>query len=231
MNQLEYSNEFIIMAGDEPRVSSRDIATYLGIEHRSLYQGIILKYKEDFENFGQLLFETATVTNTVGAVNKLKYALLTEDQSYLALAYCRNTKQARFCKQMLVKAFSELRQKEWHKQLQPFRPVTIPEALKQLAQLLDEQEQRLVLLEGEQEKLKNYFRNAPLRSDSIKRAKIQELIRSYARKLGGKPAHYQKAYRRYKAYFDVNTFDDLPLKLYSEALEVLERWIKMDLLK
>ena len=139
---------------DEPRVSSRDIAVYLSIEHRNLYQGIILKYQADFEKFGHLLFETATVTNAVGAVNKIKFALLTEDQSYLALAYCRNTKKARLCKQMLVKAFSELRRKELHQQSQSARPLTIIEALKQTAQVLDEQHQRLVLLEGEQEKLK-----------------------------------------------------------------------------
>ncbi len=117
-------------------------------------------------------------------------------------------------------------EEQWRAQQITRKPLTIIEALKQTAQVLDEQYQRLVLLESEQEKLKNYFRNTPLRSDSVKRAKVQELIRKYAIQLGGKPVHYQKAYRRYKTHFSVNAFDNVPLKLYQEALDLLEQWIE-----
>ena len=119
-------------------------------------------------------------------------------------------------------------EEQWQAQQIIRKTLTIIEALKQTAQVLDEQYQRIVLLESEQEKLKNHFRNTPLRSDGVKRAKVQELIRNYAIQLGGKPVHYQRAYRRYKAYFGVNTFDDVPLKLYQEALELLEQWIELE---
>ncbi len=121
-------------------------------------------------------------------------------------------------------------EEQWRAQQITRKPLTIMEALKQTAQVLDEQHQRLVLLESEQEKLKNHLRNTPLRSDGVKRAKVQELIRSYAMQLGGKPVHYQRAYNRYKAYFGVNIFDDVPVRLYQEALEVLEKWIELDFL-
>lgn len=51
-------------------VDSRLIAERLGIQHRVLFR-TINKYLTELQGFGQLRFQNATVTNSVGAVNLL----------------------------------------------------------------------------------------------------------------------------------------------------------------
>jgi phage regulator Rha-like protein len=62
-------------------VDSRLIAERLFIQHRNLLE-TLKKYQSEIEKaFGQVAFETETVTNSAGAVNETKFALLTEPQA------------------------------------------------------------------------------------------------------------------------------------------------------
>jgi hypothetical protein len=62
------------------------------------------RYQEEIEQeFGEVLF----LAEPLISGQTQRYAMLTEDQSYVYLAYSKNTEQARACKRMLVKAFSE----------------------------------------------------------------------------------------------------------------------------
>lgn len=95
-----------------PLADSRQIAEKLGIDHRSFFN-LISEYQEEVQkDFGQVRFQIASVkTEESRGVKHQKYALLTEDQSYVYLAYSKNTEQARACKRLLVKAFADARQK------------------------------------------------------------------------------------------------------------------------
>ncbi len=52
-------------------------------------------------------FEIAVGYRSQGGGNPQKYALLTEEQTYAYMSYSKNTVQARTCKRLLVKAFTE----------------------------------------------------------------------------------------------------------------------------
>ncbi len=89
-------------------VDSRLLAQELGIQHRSFYQKLILKYQQEIEeDWGFLRFEIAKISEPSQRGRPENYALLTEQQSYLLLTYSKNTVQARQCKRNLIKAFDE----------------------------------------------------------------------------------------------------------------------------
>ncbi len=89
-------------------VDSRLLAQELGIQHRSFYQKLILKYQKEIEeDWGVLRFEIAKIAEASQRGRPEKYVLLTEQQSYLVLTYSKNTAAARQCKRNLVKAFDE----------------------------------------------------------------------------------------------------------------------------
>lgn len=123
-------------------VDSRLVAKDLGIEHKAFIR-TIRKYQSEFEEMGQLSFENATVTNSVGAVNQVVFCWLNEEQATYAMTLSRNTEKVRLCKRNLVKAFSEAkRQLEVQKQ-----PQSYLEALKAL--VTSEEEKERLRLERE----------------------------------------------------------------------------------
>ena len=93
-----------------PLADSRQIAEKLGIEHQNFFE-MIKDYQEEVsKDFGLIRFQTdKTTRDRQGRGRPQSYALLTEDQSYVYLAYSKNTEQARACKRLLVKAFAEAR--------------------------------------------------------------------------------------------------------------------------
>jgi phage regulator Rha-like protein len=92
-------------------VDSRLIAERLGVNHSDWYRNIVIKYQTETEQaFGHLRFENDTVTNSVGAVNTVKFALLTEDQATFLMTLSRNTPEVIACKQDLVIKFSRAKQ-------------------------------------------------------------------------------------------------------------------------
>jgi anti-repressor protein len=89
-------------------VDSRLVADQLGIQHRSFFQKVILKYQQDIEeDWGVLRFEIAKLSQSNRGGRPERYALLTEQQAYLVLTYSKNTPQSRQCKRQLVKAFDK----------------------------------------------------------------------------------------------------------------------------
>jgi len=98
----------ILTVDDTFVVDSRLIAERLGVIHSDWYRNIVLKYRTETEQaFGHLRFENDTVTNSVGAVNTVKFVLLTEDQATFLMTLSRNTPEVVECKIALVKSFSE----------------------------------------------------------------------------------------------------------------------------
>lgn len=91
----------------EPRVDSRDIATHLGVKHRSLFKNI-LTYQSTFEELGKVRFEIAALTHSRTG-QRVSFAMLNEDQAYLLLTMSRNTPRVVELKVALVKAFRESR--------------------------------------------------------------------------------------------------------------------------
>jgi phage regulator Rha-like protein len=95
--------ELVTIHNDIPLADSRKVAEVLGIEHHNFFAMVKLYQSEIEEDFGKILFETEPLPSG----QSQKYSLLTEEQSYVYLSYSKNTDKARYCKRMLVKAFSE----------------------------------------------------------------------------------------------------------------------------
>ena len=95
----------LVTAGAESRIDSRLLARNLGTKHQSFFE-LVKNYRADFEEFGILRFKTGEIN---GRGQPEKFALLNEDQAYLALSYSRNTLRVRNLKVKLVKAFGEAR--------------------------------------------------------------------------------------------------------------------------
>lgn len=97
----------ISLTTDEPRMDSRMLAVALGIQHRNLIE-LVGTHRNDFSTLAKLRFETeALPTSRTG--QRVKFALLTEDQCYLLLTYSRNTERVRQLKLRLVQTFREAR--------------------------------------------------------------------------------------------------------------------------
>lgn len=94
----------LVQGKDEPRIDSRLLAQHFGRPHQSLFE-MVKDYRADFEKLGLLRFQTGKAKGG----RPERFALLTEDQSYLLLAYSRNTAKARALKVKLVQAFAEAR--------------------------------------------------------------------------------------------------------------------------
>ena len=97
----------LTIGNDEPRIDSRMLARNLGIQHESVIK-LLTAYRADFEELGKVRFEIGASTDSRTG-QSVKFALLTEDQSYLLLTYSRNTARVRQLKVNLVKAFREAR--------------------------------------------------------------------------------------------------------------------------
>lgn len=94
----------LLIHKDEARIDTRIMAPTLGVKHRSLF-ALVLVHKDDFAELSKVRFQIASLPSGQSE----KFALLTEDQAYLLLAYSRNTAQARALKVKLVRAFGEAR--------------------------------------------------------------------------------------------------------------------------
>lgn len=109
----------IILVRDEiPCVSHRDIAENTANEEKSIRR-LINENQADFTEFGQLRFEIATVSNSVGAINEQKTYYLNEAQATLLLTYLRNSEIVRAFKKELVRQFFAMRETLERQMLKP----------------------------------------------------------------------------------------------------------------
>jgi len=87
--------------------TSLSIAEGVQVQHKNIV-GLIRKYSNDLEEFGQLAFETRVVSSG-GAGQQTEIAILNEQQATILLTYMRNSEIVRSFKIALVKAFYEMR--------------------------------------------------------------------------------------------------------------------------
>jgi phage regulator Rha-like protein len=98
----------VVVKDGEPRVDSRQLAAPLGVTHATLFK-LVKRYTADFESLGTVGFQIQPSTARGSGGDGQRFALLTEDQSYLLLAYAKNTAEARALKQRLVRTFRAAR--------------------------------------------------------------------------------------------------------------------------
>lgn len=102
MTSVSQSQNLVILQENVPLTDSRIVAEKLGIDHQNFFAMIKTYQKEVEEEFDFIRFKQIKSQG-----RPQKYALLTEDQAYTYLTFSQNTEQARQCKILLVKAFSE----------------------------------------------------------------------------------------------------------------------------
>ena len=140
LNITEHNGELI--------VDSRLVAEKLGINHRN-FRVTIEKYQTKMEqDFGHLAFETQTVENSAGAVNKTVFYYLNENQATFLMTLSRNTEQVVDAKLGLVKSFSEAKKQlaEKNDRSKPDNQdlrLQVAEALNIVADRVEQQSDRL----------------------------------------------------------------------------------------
>jgi phage regulator Rha-like protein len=87
-------------------ISSETIADGSGVQHKNVLE-LIDGNRSDFEDFGQVAFETRPGYNNA----PVRIALLNEQQATLLMTFQRNTEQVRAFKKALVKAFFDMAHK------------------------------------------------------------------------------------------------------------------------
>jgi phage regulator Rha-like protein len=93
----------IITYADTLVVSSETVAEGSGVQHKNVLE-LIYANLSDFEDFGQVAFETRPGYNN----SQVRVALLNEQQATLLMTFQRNTDQVRQFKKALVRAFFEM---------------------------------------------------------------------------------------------------------------------------
>ena len=111
--------ELVTLDGQH-RVSSMDIASSLGIQHKNVLE-LLRRYRDDFAQFARGAFETRPF-ETPGGSQSREVAMLSEDQCGLLLAYSRNTAWVRSLKVELVRTFGRTRREGISRLLAP--PIT-----------------------------------------------------------------------------------------------------------
>ena len=94
-------------------VSTLTIAEYADKNNKYLVR-LINDNKSDFEEFGQLGFETQAIKNSKNKVNEVRYYNLNEQQYSLLMTYLRNNPKVKEFKKNMVKAFYAMRNKIEH---------------------------------------------------------------------------------------------------------------------
>jgi len=103
-------NELIILKNNDVFTTSLVIAEGTGNDHHAIQQ-LLNRYKEDFEDFGKLLFtHLKCVNKSETRGRKQKIYLLNEQQATLLMTYLKNTEIIRNFKKELVKQFYQMRQ-------------------------------------------------------------------------------------------------------------------------
>ncbi len=111
-------NELVVLKNNDIFTDSLVIAEGTDNEHHAIQQ-LLNKYKEDFEDFGKILFtHLKCVNKTETRGRKQKIYLLNEQQATLLMTYLKNTEVVRKFKKELVKQFYQMRQFLFEKQMQ-----------------------------------------------------------------------------------------------------------------
>ncbi len=179
----------------QPVVSTLDVASGLGVRHKSLIETIRTYQQAVEENFGLVAFETApakqkdspfqTANLPVAkrGTKPMTIAYLTEDQALFIGTLSRNSKRVVEFKSVLVRSFAEVR-----RQLRE----SVPDATHPL---LAEQSQRIAHLEQKLQRLVDVQvqagrtllelpRSSEVPPEESTRKKIQRIVNAYCRSQG-----------------------------------------------
>lgn len=110
------SNQLVTLQNNEAFTDSMVIANGTENEHNSVTR-IIRKYKEDFEDFGEIRFMDFKFKNPQGG-RSTKVYLLNEPQATLLMTYLGNNEIVRKLKKELVRQFYDMRQFIFERQTQ-----------------------------------------------------------------------------------------------------------------
>lgn len=116
-------------------ISSETIADGSGVQHKNVLE-LILANLSDFEDFGQVAFETRPGYNNA----PVRVALLNEQQATLLMTFQRNTELVLSFKKSLVRSFFDMARRA--------SPVPVELTRMQILELAMESEQRAVTAEA-----------------------------------------------------------------------------------
>lgn len=210
----------------EARADSRGIAQALGNQHKNVL-ALIDDYEDDFAELGRVAFQTPTV-QTSGGPQKTRCAMLNENQCYFLLTLVRNSEVVVRLKLELVKAFARAR--ELAAQVVPALPTDPVELLALSLQGLQQHRQQLAAIEQRLEtqdqqlsQVRGALDDRPITGSQPNA--IKSRVARLAKLMGGKPAHYAEAWRRFKIRFDIASYRDLPARLFDDGVRFLDMQI------
>ena len=156
-------NELIVITNEEMTVSHRIVAEQTANQEKSI-RNIINKYIDDFKVFGAVHFKNAMREDGNKGGNQPIIFFLNEQQAYLLLTYLRNNEIVRSFKVALVKAFFEMRERLYPKNL--FKGKSIIHTINGLKGGLAVKDKRIAQLEDRIQSLSS--ENEKLKINSIK---------------------------------------------------------------
>ncbi|MDY0278591.1 MAG: Rha family transcriptional regulator [Acholeplasma sp.] len=156
-------NELIVITNEEMTISHRVVAEQTANQEVSI-RNLINKFISDFEEFGMVHFKNEAIKNSKNRINEIKTYFLNEQQAYLLLTYLRNTEIVRNFKVALVKAFFEMRERLYPKNL--FKGKSIIHTINGLKGGLAVKDKRIAQLEDRIQSLSS--ENEKLKINSIK---------------------------------------------------------------
>lgn len=156
-------NELIVITNEEMTISHRVVAEQTANQEVSI-RNLINKFISDFEEFGMVHFKNEAIKNSKNRINEIKTYFLNEQQAYLLLTYLRNTEIVRNFKVALVKAFFEMRERLYPKNL--FKGKSIIHTINGLKGGLAAKDKRIAQLEDRIQSLSS--ENEKLKINSIK---------------------------------------------------------------
>ena len=106
--QQNFTIEIINIIDNEPRISHRVIAEQTNNLERSVSK-LITDNITEFELFGKMRFEIASIKNSKNRVNEEKTYFLNEPQATLLLTFMRNNEIVKGFKIRLIKEFFKMR--------------------------------------------------------------------------------------------------------------------------
>jgi phage regulator Rha-like protein len=205
----------LVSNNSEYRVSSRQIAENLDIDHKNV-MSLISDYDEEFKRLGLIAFQTEAVKSAESRGTKYtKEALLNEDQAIFLLALSRNSERTVELKIALVLAFRATRDAVQ-------MPVKIPtnaemfvasgEIMLSLERRADAIEDRAAAIEAEL---------ALTTINSLEVKQISDSAKALARIIGKK---YHLVWGEFNRHYNLASYRDLPRAKFMDALGWLRKW-------
>lgn len=239
-------SQLITIHKKQAMVSHRVIAEHTENKSKNIKE-LIDKYQDDFEEFGQLLFQTESVKNSVGAVNQTKTYYLNEQQATLLMTYLKNSSVVRAFKVALVKEFYKMRDEVYHKKIKIPEELNInPSALNYLQhkfgdlndtvrridskfEVHNEQNENIQkILEQSNLLLKYHYHQI---EEGMMDAEQARVVKRTIEERGRFLAVTQSVllenaipsiYRAIKPRFNVSTYYEVPRKQFSELIEFIQ---------